>query len=67
MPEREYLRGALALLPEEQRRAVVLASFYGRTAHEIGELEGVPLGTAKTRIRTGMLRLLEVLELTGGR
>jgi RNA polymerase sigma factor (sigma-70 family) len=67
VPEREYLRHALALLPEEQRRAVVLASFYGRTANEIGELEGVPIGTAKTRIRTGMLRLREALELTGGR
>ena len=51
------LRTALAGLPEEQRRAVVLASLGGRTAREIGESEGIPLGTAKTRIRTGLLRV----------
>jgi RNA polymerase sigma-70 factor (ECF subfamily) len=63
--ERELLRGALGTLPEEQRRAVVLASLFGRTAAEIGQLEGVPLGTAKTRIRMGMLRLREALEVVG--
>ena len=41
-------------LPEEQRRAVVLAAVYGRTALEISESEGIPLGTAKTRIRTAL-------------
>ena len=51
------VRAALAELPIEQRRAVVLASIYGRTALEISEEEGIPLGTAKTRIRTGLLRL----------
>jgi len=51
------LRAALAGLPEEQRRAVVLAALCGRTAKEIGESEGIPLGTAKTRIRTGLLRV----------
>jgi RNA polymerase sigma factor (sigma-70 family) len=54
---REVARGALAGLPPEQRRAVVLASVYGRTAQEISEEEGIPLGTAKTRIRTGLIRL----------
>jgi RNA polymerase sigma-70 factor (ECF subfamily) len=48
---------ALRGLPEEQRRAVVLASVYGRTAVEISELEQIPLGTAKTRVRTGLIRL----------
>ena len=48
---------ALRALPEEQRRAVVLASVYGRTAVEISELEHIPLGTAKTRVRTGLIRL----------
>src|ERR687888_1030593 len=61
----ERLRGALAGLPEEQRRAVVLAGLYGRTAKEVSELEGVPLGTAKTRIRTAMLRLRSALGVTG--
>ncbi len=51
------LRSALAGLPEEQRRAVVLAALGGRTAKEVGETEGIPLGTAKTRIRTGLLRV----------
>ena len=54
---RHIVRTALKVLPDEQRRAVVLAAVYGRTALEISESEGIPLGTAKTRIRTGMIRL----------
>lgn len=55
------VRAALAALPEEQRRAVVLARLSGLTAAEIGAREGVPLGTAKTRIRTGLLRLRDAM------
>jgi RNA polymerase sigma factor (sigma-70 family) len=70
-PEDAVLRGdvrhqvtsALSVLPHEQRRAVILASVYGRTALEISESEGIPLGTAKTRIRTGLLRLRAAVEL----
>ncbi len=47
----------LAGLPVDQRRAVLLATLAGRTAGEIAEIEGIPLGTAKTRIRTGLRRL----------
>jgi RNA polymerase sigma factor (sigma-70 family) len=61
--ERDQLREALATLPDEQRRAVVLAAYFGRTAGEIAHDEGIPLGTAKTRIRTAMLRLRDWLEV----
>jgi RNA polymerase sigma factor (sigma-70 family) len=65
--ECERVRRALRSLPEEQRRAVLLAAFFGRTAREIGEIEGIPLGTAKTRIRTGLLKLREVFEVANDR
>lgn len=61
--EAARLRETLAELPEEQRRALVLASFLGRTAREISESEGIPLGTAKTRIRSAMMKLRAVLEV----
>ena len=54
----------LAVLPDEQRRAVLLASLHGRTAKEIADLEGIPLGTAKTRIRSGLMRLRDDLART---
>jgi RNA polymerase sigma-70 factor (ECF subfamily) len=57
----DRLAAALARLPAEQRRALVLAGLMGRTAREVSEVEGIPLGTAKTRIRTGLLRLRAVL------
>jgi RNA polymerase sigma-70 factor (ECF subfamily) len=44
-------------LPPEQGRAVVMAVFGGCTAHEISVHDGIPLGTAKTRIRSGLRRL----------
>jgi RNA polymerase sigma-70 factor (ECF subfamily) len=55
------LRDALRALPEEQRRAVLFAGVFGLTALEIAEREGIPLGTAKTRIRTGLRRLRTAL------
>lgn len=55
------LAAALRRLPEEQRGAVVLAGIGGRTAREVGEIEDVPVGTAKTRIRTAMLKLRDAL------
>lgn len=51
------LRAALANLPADQRRALVLAAVWGKTAAEISESESIPLGTAKTRIRSGMSKL----------
>lgn len=53
----EELRDALAALPEVQRRPIVLAVYYGLPLAEIAEIENVPVGTAKTRLRRGLLRL----------
>jgi RNA polymerase sigma-70 factor (ECF subfamily) len=55
------LHEAVARLPEEQRRAILLAGIAGFSAREVAEAEGIPLGTAKTRIRAAMLRLRAVL------
>jgi RNA polymerase sigma factor (sigma-70 family) len=57
----ERLRAALAKLPEEQSRAIALAGLLGYTAREVGEIEDIPLGTAKTRIRTALIRLRAAL------
>ncbi len=51
------LRAALSRLPVVQRRALVLATIGGRTAAEVSEAEGIPLGTAKTRIRAALARM----------
>ena len=50
----EQLRSALHALPPEQVRLIVLFVVYGLTAQETADLEGIPLGTAKTRIRRGL-------------
>jgi RNA polymerase sigma factor (sigma-70 family) len=55
--ESEWLRGALDDVPDEQRRAVVLAGVLGFTAEEVAERERIPVGTAKSRIRLAMDKL----------
>ena len=55
----DRIRVALRSLPIQQRRAVLLAAMYGRTAQEIAVAEDIPLGTAKSRIRLGMDKLRE--------
>ena len=48
------LRQALGELPAEQRRALLMAALCGCTAKEVSDIEGIALGTAKTRIRAGL-------------
>jgi RNA polymerase sigma-70 factor (ECF subfamily) len=64
--EADLLRRAIRSLPAEQARAVVLAGIAGLSASEVAASEQIPLGTAKTRIRTAMHRLRGVLIDAGG-
>lgn len=57
------VRAALKNLPVDQCRAVLLAAMYGHSAAEIARTEAIPLGTAKGRIRLGMAKLREALEI----
>jgi RNA polymerase sigma-70 factor (ECF subfamily) len=58
----ERARRAMATLSDGQRAALELAYFGGKTSAEVAELEGIPIGTAKTRIRTALLKLREALQ-----
>jgi RNA polymerase sigma-70 factor (ECF subfamily) len=54
------LHGALAALPPEQTRAVLMAGVYGMRSQQLAEAEGVSLGTARNRVRTGLCKLFSV-------
>ena len=62
--EATRVRSALAVLTSSQRSAIELAFFDGLTHREVSERLGVPLGTAKTRIRDGLKRMRE--QMGGG-
>ena len=62
----ERVRAALDVLPEEQRLAVQLAYFGGRTYRQVAETLGIPEGTAKSRMRLALRRIADALEAEGG-
>jgi RNA polymerase sigma-70 factor, ECF subfamily len=55
--ERDTARRAMANLSPAERHLLSQAYFYGWTAREISEAEGIPLGTVKTRLRTVLIKL----------
>jgi RNA polymerase sigma-70 factor (ECF subfamily) len=59
--EHERVQVAMAQLTEPQRQAVALAYYGGHTQSEVAELLDIPLGTVKTRLRDGMIRLRDEL------
>jgi RNA polymerase sigma-70 factor, ECF subfamily len=61
----ERVRAALDVLPGEQRRAIQLAYFGGKTYRQVAEVLGIPEGTAKSRLRLGLRRVAEALEAQG--
>jgi RNA polymerase sigma-70 factor (ECF subfamily) len=59
--QRGLVTKALSQLPDEQKRPLMLAYFDGLTQSEIAARLGAPLGTVKTRMRTGLMNLRELL------
>ena len=60
--QRQRVRAGMAKLSDKQREVIELAYYRGRKHTEISEDLGVPLGTAKTRIRDALIKLRDVME-----
>ena len=63
--EAESLHRALNEVPEEQRRVIEMAYFGGLSQQEIANDTGLPLGTVKSRVRLGLMKLREGLTIEG--
>ncbi|MET0628746.1 MAG: sigma-70 family RNA polymerase sigma factor [Acidimicrobiia bacterium] len=61
----ERVRAALAVLPSDQRDAIELAYFGGKTYREVADVLGIPEGTAKSRLRLGLRKIAVALEAEG--
>jgi RNA polymerase sigma-70 factor (ECF subfamily) len=61
----EHIRAEVELLPAEQRAAIELAYFAGRTYRQVAEELGIPEGTAKSRMRLGLRRIADALTAKG--
>jgi RNA polymerase sigma factor (sigma-70 family) len=61
----EQVRAEVDRLPREQREAIELAYFGGRTYRQVAEELGIPEGTAKSRMRLGLRRIAQALEAQG--
>ncbi|MDP4221479.1 MAG: sigma-70 family RNA polymerase sigma factor [Bacteroidota bacterium] len=59
--ERRHVLSALEQIPEQQRKALYLSYYEGYSQSEIAEMLGEPLGTIKTRMRKGMMKLVSLL------
>jgi RNA polymerase sigma-70 factor, ECF subfamily len=61
----EQVRAEVNRLPDEQRAAIELAYFGGRTYRQVADELGIPEGTAKSRMRLGLGRIAQALEAQG--
>jgi RNA polymerase sigma-70 factor (ECF subfamily) len=61
----EHVRAEVEQLPTEQRAAIELAYFSGRTYRQVAEELGIPEGTAKSRMRLGLRRIADALAAKG--